>query len=51
MGKELGGKDTEVYHRSVADDEGPQSPGEAQTQQHIKYVAADGVGHGHVPHS
>lgn len=47
----LGRKDPELYHRSVADYEGPQRPGEAQTQQHIKYVATDGVGHGHVTHS
>lgn len=44
-------KDIGLYHRSIADYEGPQCPGEAQTQQHIEYIATDGVGHGHVPHS
>lgn len=44
-------KNIGLYHRSVADYEGPQCPGEAQTQQHIEYIATDGVGHSHVTHS
>lgn len=44
-------KDNRLYHRSIADYEGPQCPGEAQAQQHVEYIATDGVGHSHVTHS
>ena len=51
VAKVRGRKDIGLYHRSVADYEGPQCPGETQTQQHIEYIATDGVGHSHVTHS
>lgn len=45
-GKENG----RCYHWSVADYESPQRPGEAQAQQHVEDITANGVGHGHVTH-
>lgn len=40
-----------AYHWSVADYKSSQCPGEAQSQQHIKDVTADGVGDSHVSHT
>lgn len=44
-------KDMGLHHWSAADYKGPQCPGEAQTQQHIEYIATDGIGYSHVAHS
>lgn len=41
----------DAYWWSVVHHEGPQSPGEPQTQQDVKDIAAYGVRHGHVPHA
>lgn len=40
-----------AYYWSIADNESPQSPGEAEAEQHVKDITADGVGHGHVAHA
>lgn len=43
--------DVYAYYRSVVHHKGPQSPGETQTQQDVKDVAAYRVRHCHVPHA
>lgn len=45
------GCESSCYHWSIADNESPQRPGEAEAQQHVKDITANGVGHGHVTHS
>lgn len=40
-----------AYRRSVVHQKGTQSPGEPQTQQDVKDIAPNRVGHSHVPHA
>lgn len=44
-------QEMETYWWSVFNNEGPQGPGETQTQQDVEDVAAYGVGHRHVSHT